>query len=79
MRYFNFQFYTALFTLLMMTAESMLSKRPFLVIFVALFTLLRLFFFHTCYNPKFFNLFSHSEVLVWVIGKCGKICCSIIL
>ena len=49
----NLQFCTALHTLLMMTAEFMLSKRPVLRFTAALFFLLKLFSSHIYCIPKF--------------------------
>ena len=58
-----FQFYTAEITLLMMTAESMLSKHPVLRITVTLFFLLKLFVFSNVVLKCYFHIIFNRPVI----------------
>ena len=60
---------TVLLTLLMMTAESMLSKRPVLKIMVTLFFLHRLFLSHICCIPLLYLLLSTLKGVLLNIAK----------
>ena len=55
---------TALHTLLMMTAEFMLSKRPVLKFTAALFFLLKLFSSHIYFMPNCFYRFVPLRLLI---------------